>query len=105
MGHIAVSAGPARAVVTRLITARIASVSLELPRPTMAILLRMLMAGSSWGLVLAGGLILIRFRACGLVCIDDVMWTTAAAQLAGNLLFAPAVMLGADIRLSLKHKP
>jgi hypothetical protein len=99
MRHIAVSTLPARVVL-----ARVASVSIACPRPTKAILLLMLMAGSSWGLVLAGGLILLRFRACGLVCIDDVMWTTAAALLAGNLLFAPAVMLGADIRLSLKHQ-
>jgi hypothetical protein len=104
----AASACPAR-VVARFaparIVARFASMSVAGPRPTKAILVRMLAAGSSWGLMLAGGLVLLRFRACGMVCIDDAMWTTAAALLAGNLVFAPAVMLGGDIRISLKHKP
>jgi hypothetical protein len=88
-----------------IVPARRASFAIALPRLTKAILLRMLVAGSSWGLALAGGLILLRLRACGLVCIDDAMWTAAAALLAGNLVFAPAVVLGADLRLSLKHKP
>lgn len=64
----------------------------------------MLVAGSSWGLVLAGGLILTRFHDTGLVCIDDVMWTTTAALLGGNALFGPLVVLGTDVRLWLKHK-
>jgi hypothetical protein len=100
MTHFAVSAG-----ATRALRERLAFRSIARPRLTKATVLRMLVAGSSWGLVLAGGLVFLRFRDCGLVCIDEVMWTTAAALLAGNLLFAPAVVLGTDVRLSLKHKP
>jgi hypothetical protein len=96
---VAASACPARLV------ARVASLSIVCPRPTKALLLKMIVAGSSWGLALAAGLAVLRFRACGMICIDDVMWTTTAALVAGNLVFAPAVMLGADIRFFLNHQP
>ena len=99
MAYSATSVCAARAA-----PARLASCTVALPRLTKAILLRMLVAGSSWGLVLAGGLIFTRFRDTGLVCIDDVIWTTTAALLGGNLLFGPLVVLGTDVRLCLKHK-
>lgn len=69
-----------------------------------AILVRMFGAGTIWGLTMGAGLVLLKFRNCGLICFDDVATTTALALAAGNLIFGPLVVLGSSASLTLKHK-
>jgi hypothetical protein len=63
------------------------------PRPSRAALLRMFGAGSLWGLTLGSGLIVMRYRNTGMICVDDVVTSMMLSLAAGNILFGPLLEL------------
>jgi hypothetical protein len=56
--------------------------------------LRMLAAGSVWGVVVASGFVGYALWSCGELCIDDVALTTSTSIVAGILTIGPLAALG-----------
>jgi hypothetical protein len=56
--------------------------------------LRMLVAGSAWGLVMAGGFVGYALWSCGGVCLEDVALTTVTSIAAGILTIGPLAAFG-----------
>ena len=56
--------------------------------------LRMLAAGTAWGLVLTAGFAGLALWNCGMVCPDDLALTAATAIAAGILTIGPLAGLG-----------
>jgi hypothetical protein len=50
---------------------------------------RGLLAGAAWGLTMGLGLPLLNFANCGVICLSDVAFTTAASTVAGIAVIAP----------------
>ena len=51
--------------------------------------LRMVAAGTAWGLVMATGFVGLALWNCGVVCLDDVALTTSTSIAAGILTIGP----------------
>jgi hypothetical protein len=56
--------------------------------------LRMLGAGSAWGLVMTTGFVGYALWSCGGVCLEDVAVTTATSMVAGILTIGPLAAFG-----------
>jgi hypothetical protein len=56
--------------------------------------LRMLGAGSAWGLVMATGFVGYALWSCGGVCLEDVALTTVTSIAAGILTIGPLAAFG-----------
>jgi hypothetical protein len=56
--------------------------------------LRMLGAGSAWGLVMAGGFVGYALWSCGGVCLEDAALTTVTSIAAGILTIGPLAVWG-----------
>jgi hypothetical protein len=52
-------------------------------------LTRMAIAGGAWGLMLSAGFVATALWQCGVVCLDEVAFTTAACVGAGILTIGP----------------
>ena len=55
---------------------------------------RMLIAGSAWGLIMSAGLAGMNMWNHGMVCVDDVVMTTATSIVAGILSIGPIAAYG-----------
>ena len=56
--------------------------------------LRMLGAGSAWGLIMAGGFVGYALWSCGGVCLEDAALTTVTSIAAGILTIGPLAAFG-----------
>ena len=56
--------------------------------------LRMLIAGTSWGVAMSAGLAGMTFWNCGMICQDDLIKTTALSIAAGILTIGPLAAYG-----------
>jgi hypothetical protein len=56
--------------------------------------LRMLMAGTAWGVAVSAGLAGMTFWNCGMICQDDLIKTTAVSVAAGILAIGPLAAYG-----------
>jgi hypothetical protein len=56
--------------------------------------LRMLTAGTAWGVVMASGFIGYALWSCGGVCLEDAAVTTATSIAAGILTLGPLAAFG-----------
>ena len=68
--------------------------NVALPRLTKRCVLRMIGAGTSWGLLLSAGLTALSFYSCGAICLDDVMVTTALSVSVGIVAIGPIAAFG-----------
>ncbi len=59
-----------------------------------AVLLRGLVAGIGWGLVMAAGLLGIAYAECGFTCDLDAATTTAISVLTGLVAIGPLAAFG-----------
>jgi hypothetical protein len=64
---------------------------LQLTRKEM---LRMLMAGTAWGVAMSAGLAGMTFWNCGMICQDDLIKTTTLSFIAGILAIGPLAAYG-----------
>jgi hypothetical protein len=63
---------------------------LRLPGPpSVAVLQRGIIAGAAWGLIMGLGLPLMTFLNCGVICLSDVVFTTAVSIVAGIATIGP----------------
>jgi hypothetical protein len=61
-----------------------------LPKPMPAGMLRRgIMAGTAWGLAMGLGLPLMTFLNCGVICLSDIVFTTAMSIVAGIATIGP----------------
>ena len=56
--------------------------------------LRMLGAGSAWGLIVAGGFVGYALWSCGTVCAEDLALSAAVSSVAGILTIGPLAAFG-----------
>ena len=56
--------------------------------------LRMLTAGTAWGVAVSAGLTGMTFWNCGMICQDDLVKTTALSIVAGILAIGPLAAYG-----------
>ena len=56
--------------------------------------LRVLIAGTAWGVAMSAGLAGLTFWNCGMICQDDLMMTTALSVAAGILAIGPIAAYG-----------
>jgi hypothetical protein len=56
--------------------------------------LRMLMAGTAWGVAVSAGLTGMTFWNCGMICQHDLVVTTALSVAAGILAIGPLAAYG-----------
>jgi hypothetical protein len=62
----------------------------RLPKPVPAgVLRRGIMAGAAWGLAMGLGLPLMTFLNCGVICLSDIVFTTAISIVAGIATIGP----------------
>ena len=59
-----------------------------------AVLLRGLVAGLGWGLIMAAGLLGMAYAECGFSCDLDIATTTAVSVLTGLVAIGPLAALG-----------
>ena len=73
----------------------IAAIARGLPRPHLSgpTVLRMIAAGTGWGVIVAAGMMAPAYRDCG-VCLDDVVVTGATSLLVGILTVGPIALFG-----------
>jgi len=63
-------------------------------RLTKSAVLRMLIAGTAWGLMMSAGLAGMALWNDGMICLDDTMMTTAVSVAAGILAIGPIAAFG-----------
>jgi hypothetical protein len=56
--------------------------------------LRMLVAGTAWGLAMSAGIAGMTFWNCAMVCPDDIVFTTALSVVAGIFAIGPLAAYG-----------
>jgi F0F1-type ATP synthase assembly protein I len=67
---------------------------MSLPRLSMRASLRVLMAGSAWGVIFSGGMVAYALANCGFVCLDDAALMTATSVAAGIVTIGPLAAFG-----------
>ena len=63
-------------------------------RPTRPEVLRMLLAGSAWGLAMSLGIAGMTYWKYAMICPDDIVATTTLSVLAGILAIGPLAAYG-----------
>ena len=66
----------------------------QMPSLTKRTALRMIGAGTAWGVLLSAGLTALSFFSCGAICLDDVMVTTALSVGVGIVAIGPIAAFG-----------
>jgi hypothetical protein len=66
----------------------------QIPSLSKRSVLRMIGAGTAWGVLLSAGLTALSFYGCGAICPDDVMVTTALSVGVGIVAIGPIAAFG-----------
>ena len=71
-----------------------ALLKVELPRLSKRASLRAVTAGSAWGVIFSGGMMVYALANCGFVCFDDAALMTATSVAAGIVTIGPVAAFG-----------